>query len=262
MKEVDINTLVNNDYELNQIISNNVIIIGEIYKINIRYNYDKLNLFNVNCTNICYSNQKGDSIKNHILPNSLLKLNCSYNQLTSLPDLPNSLLELYCANNRLTSLPNLPNSLETLDCPNNELTSLPDLSDLLEYLNCSKNQLTSFTNVQIPNSLRYLYCDNNQLTLFPDLPNSLKDISCVNNQLIYLPNLNKINIIITNCKIKYIKYDPEYEGSNINFFDYYDDKLLHNSYIEIKDYGRITSNDEYIQYMEKVKLSKIKSARK
>ena len=38
-------------------------------------------------------------------------LDCSYNQLTQLPELPNSLKNLSCWNNQLTQLPELPNSL-------------------------------------------------------------------------------------------------------------------------------------------------------
>tara|TARA_Y100001934_G_C11595085_1_gene425089 strand:- start:256 stop:393 length:138 start_codon:yes stop_codon:yes gene_type:complete len=34
------------------------------------------------------------------------------------------------------------------------------------------------------------------------------------------------------------------------------------SFIEIEDYGIIKSKKDYIEYMDKIKLSKIKSARK
>ena len=50
-----------------------------------------------------------------------LKLNCSYNLLTSLPDLPHSLEKLICNSNRLTFLPDLPDSLIELNCENNPL---------------------------------------------------------------------------------------------------------------------------------------------
>ena len=221
MQEVDINTLVNNDYELNQIIPSNIIIVGKINNLWIEYKYDELDLSRLKCQKIYYTNQEGDSIKNYILPNSLLKLNCSYNQLTSLPNLPNSLEILCCSANQLTSLPNLPNSLKKLHCYGNQLTSLPDL----------------------PNSLESLWVEFNQLTYLPNLPNPLKFISI-------------------NCIIDYIKYEPNYLEKNIEFIDYYLDGSKQKSYIEVKDYGRITSNEEYIQYMEKIKLSKIKSARK
>ena len=181
MQEVDINTLVNNDYELNQIIPSNIIIVGKINDLWIEYKYDELDLSRLKCQKIYYTNQEGDSIKNYILPNSLKKLHCYGNQLTSLPDLPNS--------------------------------------------------------------LESLWVEFNQLTYLPNLPNPLKFISI-------------------NCIIDYIKYEPNYLEKNIEFIDYYLDGSKQKSYIEVKDYGRITSNEEYIQYMEKIKLSKIKSARK
>ena len=245
MKEVDICTLVSG-YEnygtptLTKEIPDNIIIVGEIYSLIIQYEYDQLNLSRVECRNIYYQNKKGNSIKNHILPKSLKILYCFDNKLTSLPKLPNSLKYLSCYNNQLTSLPDLPNSLETLQCNNNRLTLLPKL----------------------PNSLKFLYCHINQLTLLPKLPNSLKYLSCYNNQLTSIPNICRILILYCNFFIDYIDYDPDYQEINIIFHSFYYDNELCKSYIEIKDYGRITSKEEYIQYMEKIKLSKIKSARK
>jgi len=94
-------------------------------------------------------------------------LNCSYNQLTSLPDLP-SLKELYCNDNQLTLLPSLPPSLERLDCEDNQLTSLPHLPASLKELSCFNNRLTSLPH--LPFTLKKLYCYDNQLTDLPDLP--------------------------------------------------------------------------------------------
>jgi hypothetical protein len=48
--------------------------------------------------------------------NNLSILECSGNELTSLPIFPNSLTELFCLENYLTSLPLLPTSLKKLDC--------------------------------------------------------------------------------------------------------------------------------------------------
>jgi Leucine-rich repeat (LRR) protein len=46
---------------------------------------------------------------------------------------------LNCSNNQLTSLPELPFNLKILECNNNQLTSLPELPSTLEYLNCENN---------------------------------------------------------------------------------------------------------------------------
>ena len=88
-------------------------------------------------------------------------LDCSYNQLTTLPELPDNLEDLRCYNNQLTTLPELPASLQTLYCNDNQLTTLPEL----------------------PASLQTLYCYNNQLTTLPELPASLQALICSNNQL-------------------------------------------------------------------------------
>ena len=95
MQEVDISTLVNKFNFLIENLPNDIIIIGKIDYLIISYKYDKLDLSKVECIKIYYENQEGDSIKNHILPNSLKELYCSDNKLTLLPNLPNSLQNLY-----------------------------------------------------------------------------------------------------------------------------------------------------------------------
>ena len=189
MQEVDINTLIDINYNLNKIISNDIIIVGKINVINIKYKYDRLDLSKVICNRLDYYDQEGESIKNHILPSSLK--------------------ELYClCGNQLTSLPNLPN--------------------LLTYLNCRNNQSTSFfTNFQLPNSLEYLHCGNNELTSLPQLPNSLEVLDCKNNKLTSLPEFkNKIELYFYQDKaIEYIPYTKNiilcvFYKNKINIKDY------------------------------------------
>jgi hypothetical protein len=67
-------------------------------------------------------------------------VDCSFNRLTSLPDLP-VCETLDCSGNQLTGLPALP-ACERLDCYDNQLTSLPALP-VCKTLWCSGNQLTS-----------------------------------------------------------------------------------------------------------------------
>ena len=305
MQEVDINNLVNKSKSLNKNIPNNIIIVGKIDNLWIGYKYNKLDLSRLECNKIVYNDQVGESIKNHILPNSLKKLFCFDNEITFLPEiLPNSLEELECTFNNLLSLPDLPNSLEKLDCGSNKLTSLPKLPNSLKILNCFSNKLTYFNNVQLPNSLQELCCSynnltsfnnvqlpdslqnldcscnqltsipdlpnslqklncsSNQLTLIPNLPNSLEELFCYNNKLTSFPNLNMLKSFNGDNEIDYIDYSPDYEETKINFRLYYEGYKRCYSYIVIKDYGKISSKEEYIQYMEKIKLSKIKSARK
>ena len=179
MQEVNINSLVNGNNHLNENIPNDIILVGKINDLRIKYKYDQLDLSKIECDEIYYHYQECESIKNHKLPNSLIRLHCYNNKLTSLPDLPNSLEILNCWNNQLRSLPNLPNSLKELHCSRNQLVSLPNL----------------------PNSLIELYCWNNQLTSIPDLPNSL------------------ININIGNININKLEYNPDYKDINCKFID-------------------------------------------
>jgi len=60
---------------------------------------------------------------------------------------------LYCSYNRLTSLPNLPDTLELLYCSDNQLTSLPILPDTLKYLVSRNNNILPPT--ILPKSLKY-----------------------------------------------------------------------------------------------------------
>ena len=108
--------------------------------------------------------------------NLITKLDCDFNELTSLPLLHN-LTKLWCSNNQLTSLPLFPN-LTYLRCSFNQLTSLP-LFPNLTYLLCNKNQLT-FLPV-FPN-LTKLWCNYNQLTSLPLFPNLTK-LWCNHNKL-------------------------------------------------------------------------------
>ena len=134
----------------------------------------------------------------------LKKLYCSYNQLTSLPELNDSLQELYCSNNQLTSLPELNHSLQSLYCSYNQLTSLPELNDSLQRLYCSKNQLTSLP--ELNHSLQKLYCSYNQLTSLPELNHSLQELYCDHNQFSLIINhigfLTNEHKNILNNKIK------------------------------------------------------------
>ena len=76
---LDINQFVNQDnifiFELND----KVKFIGKRDKLIINKKYNQLDLLDVECDEIYYSNQGGESIKNHILPNSLKKLCCDVN---------------------------------------------------------------------------------------------------------------------------------------------------------------------------------------
>ena len=122
------------------------------------------------------------------LPSTLTELNCYQNQLASLPALPSTLTLLECSYNQLTSLPALPSALTKLDCWLNQLTNLPALPSMLTWLNCSHNQLTNLP--ALPSTLRTLLnCSYNQLTSLPALPSALTELACNGNLLTSLPAL-------------------------------------------------------------------------
>ena len=253
MQYVDINILIDKDDTLYENIPNNIIITGRIDFLCIKYKYQQLNLYNINCIRLWYENQEGESIENHILPNILQYLNCPNNKLTSLPNLPNSLQVLDCSSNKLTSLPNLPNDLEYFECCNNKLTSLPNLPNDLDTLLCDNNRLISIP--QLPNSLRILYCNDNLLLSLPDLPNSLESLWCNDNKLKSFPELpNNIRLMFRQDEeIEYIPY-----CKNV--------KIYHRYFgFKIKDYPVIITNqktwDEYMEYQFH-KINNVKSARK
>tara|TARA_Y100000588_G_scaffold56883_1_gene54711 strand:- start:19 stop:798 length:780 start_codon:yes stop_codon:yes gene_type:complete len=259
MKEVNIQDLVTYDNYLFKNIPNDIIIVGKIKILFITNNYEQLDLSKVECVKIYYYNQEEESIKNHILPDSLEELYCHSNEITILPNLPNSLKYLDCSDNKLSILPNLPNSLKYLYCYYNQLTFLPDLPNSLIDLNCYNNQLTLLPN--LPNLLENLFCGCNNLTVLPDLPNSLKTLYCDNNRLTSLPNFSHIDhelelSFIQDKPIDYIPYNK-----NINLYRVEDNKINIIGYPN----NPITNQEELDQYMDYIKnyqLNRIKSARK
>jgi len=117
------------------------------------------------------------------------EINCSNNNLTSLPKLPVYLVTLDCSNNKLTHLPKLPPFLECLHCCNNKLTSLPELPKKLGWLYTSDNNLSELPTLSL--NMRMLYCSNNKLNKLPYLPYKIKYFYCVNNNITDLPDLSE-----------------------------------------------------------------------
>ena len=101
-----------------------------------------------------------------ILKGKIIKLSCSYNQLTALNVQGLTALErLECERNQLTTL-NVQGltALQELSCNGNQLTELNVQGcTALQELHCEYNQLTAL-NVQGCTALKWLLCGGNQLT--------------------------------------------------------------------------------------------------
>jgi hypothetical protein len=127
--------------------------------------------------------------KDFVIKNTVEKLNCSVNKLTSLPELPTNLKELICYNNKLTSLPKLPNTLVNLDCDKNNIKELPELPESLEILSCMRNDIKHL----------------------PKLPKNLKDLTCIYTKLEDLPKLPE-NMMF--CDIRFTNYKEPVSPEN------------------------------------------------
>lgn len=130
------------------------------------------NLMDTTCSDIIYDNYV-----------NLYNLNIS--DLSGI-EYFNNLIDLDCSYNQLTSLPILPNGLTNLSFHFNQISNISSLPDSLWYLNCSFNSLTNLP-VNLPNNLHDLICSNNQLSTLPNLPITLDGLFCQSNQLSNLP---------------------------------------------------------------------------
>ena len=120
------------------------------------------------------------------LPDSLEELHCYYNSLLFLPDLPANLKVLIAYTNILSSLPtSLPATLTTLNFSGNNVSVLPSLPNGLKELNFFANSISSIP--LLPDSLNFLNCSSNNLTALPSLPNGLVGFNCFMNSLTSIP---------------------------------------------------------------------------
>ena len=137
---------------------------------------------------------------------NLISLDCSFNNLSSLPPLPLKLTELKCQFNKLTFLPELPSTLTRLECNNNNISNLDKLPEPLKVLYCGFNPIKTLQ--VLPLELTNLACQENQLTILPILPNQLIELNCKKNNISNLPSLpNSLSNL--NCSYNQLTYLPE-----------------------------------------------------
>jgi Leucine-rich repeat (LRR) protein len=132
---------------------------------------------------------------------ALRLLNCSFNQLASLPaelGACSTLRYLICGHNQLSALPaelGACTVLHDLACNNNQLSSLPaelGACTALHRVFCYNNRLEALpAELGHCTALQHLDCSNNQLLALPaelGACTALRSLGCSNNQLSSLPD--------------------------------------------------------------------------
>ena len=149
---------------------------------------------------------------------NLTHLNCSYNQITQLPDLPSNLTYLntsHCIN--LNLIESFPHSLEFIDCSYNQINNLPDLPSNLKQLYCAFNSLNTLPN--LPYNLTHIDCSFNNLTSLPYLPENLAHINCSYNELTSLPDLPADLGLLYNNPLNIFNNQIQCVGNYSNIFE-------------------------------------------
>jgi hypothetical protein len=127
--------------------------------------------------------------------NSALKyLDCSYNNISSLPSLPSGLWYLNCmGNSQLTRLPSsLPSSLIFMNASETSITSAPlFMPNTLISMSVATNTSLVGWSTAFPSSLGMFDCHGTSLTTLPVLPYSLR-------------NLNISDCLFSSAQIEYI----------------------------------------------------------
>jgi hypothetical protein len=173
------------------------------------------------------------------LPLNTTLIDCSYNNLTILPDFKNLevLKYLHCSDNLLTSLPvfkslNLElinctynniieinncfelTNLKVIYCYNNKINNIPVFENV-EIFDCHNNKITEFNNINGFKNITKLYCSHNLLTTLPDLHDlqNLKNINFSNNLLTTFPDIiNLPNLEYIDCSHNLLTSLPEFKN--------------------------------------------------
>lgn len=163
----------------------------------------KINHCNLQGTFTISSNIKDLDVSNNFLTSvenkskELVILDCSYNNLKTLPVfLPELLDSIKCNNNKIKDLPdNLPPLLTHLNINNNPVKNVLTLPPTLEKFHCVNCELINLPT--LPSRLKLLHCGANKITSIPELPITLTDLDIFKTDISNLtlpPSLKKLNL--------------------------------------------------------------------
>ena len=122
---------------------------------------------------------------------------------------------LECSFSNFTSLPELPASLRYLDCSANPIDSWPIMPDSLLYLDCSSTVYSPTGSIPVlPNNLIEFRFDGNNYHSLPSLPNSLKILHCSFSWLNVMPAVLPDSLVYLNCSRDFnLNYLPSLPAS-------------------------------------------------
>ena len=136
------------------------------------------------------------------LPSNIQRLDCSFNRLTRLPcRFTPQLNYLECSDNNIETLPPLSPVLIYLYCGDNQLKKLPSLPNSIIRIDCSSNHIKHLPT--LPENLTQLICYNNELYYLPLLPPTLEKIHFENNPMAEYFNALDIKLLRTQVSIVY-----------------------------------------------------------
>jgi Leucine-rich repeat (LRR) protein len=184
--------------------NNNLTIIPEIGRKSLR-------LSSLNCSNNKIFKLPTINLtqKSHMHYNYVYNIDCSYNNLTQLPDIVfnfiyrGNICDVYgeygsisgplinCSHNKIQSISNLPTCIRRLDCSNNYITELPEFSNM-KILDISNNPITK--KIIIPNCCQKLTISKDQIELLPENYDE-KIITIVDTIEKYIPSVIEANLL-------------------------------------------------------------------
>lgn len=134
-------------------------------------------------------------------------LNCSRNPLEVVPALPPNLVRWFCEYTRLKTLPPLPKSLRSLEIGHCEISGPLLLSENIQYVSCEDNFITNISSTGSMPQLESLYCQFNALESFGNLPN-MRFLDCAFNRLRTLRGLPREVVALT-CSSNQFTHFPD-----------------------------------------------------